>query len=121
MDPLLYAREHDLEGPTPSGFTSAMIGAIMGDACDRLPVVMLINAVIRFFCFSFVWANCSQLSNWGWAIEAVGRGRSLFIAGRSHYLRSGISGALCCVRCVCPNMRNSRSRSLLALLSSVPL
>ena len=58
-----------------------MIGAIMGDACDRLPVVMLINAVIRFFCFSFVGADCSQLSNRGWAIEAVGRGRSLFIAG----------------------------------------
>ena len=50
MDPLLYAREHDLEGPTPSGFTLALIGAIMGNACDRLPVVMLINAGIQSFC-----------------------------------------------------------------------
>jgi hypothetical protein len=29
-----------------------MIGAIMGDACDRLPVVMLINAAIQSVCSS---------------------------------------------------------------------
>ena len=29
-----------------------MIGAIMGDACDRLPVVMLINAAIQSVCLS---------------------------------------------------------------------
>jgi hypothetical protein len=25
-------------GPTPSGVTPALIGAIVGDACDRLPL-----------------------------------------------------------------------------------
>ena len=48
----LPANSQLAKGPIPSGFTSAMIGAIMGDACDRLPVVMLINAAIRSFCLS---------------------------------------------------------------------
>jgi len=38
--------------PTPNGFTSALIGAIMGDARDRLPVVMLINGAIQSVCSS---------------------------------------------------------------------
>ena len=36
----------------PHPLASAIVGAIMGDACDRLPVVMLINAATQSFCLS---------------------------------------------------------------------
>jgi hypothetical protein len=40
---LSSAKKLRFRAKKPTGLTSAMIGAIMSDACDRLPVVMVIN------------------------------------------------------------------------------
>ena len=40
-----------------------MIGGIMGDACDRLPVVMRINAAIRSFCLSLAGSLAGDLGS----------------------------------------------------------
>ena len=77
-------------GPNPySGFTSAMIGAIMGDACDRLPVVMLINAAIRFFCLALIGPTAASCRIGAGQLKQLAGAAPLSSRGRSHYLRSG--------------------------------
>jgi hypothetical protein len=65
-----------------------MIGAIMGDACDRLPVVMLINAAIQSFCLSLSdhdmkGAGMRRMETAFLAITAVATGAVMLLLGVS--------------------------------------
>ena len=71
-----------------------MIGAIMGDACDRLPVVMLINAAIRYYCLALIGPTAASCRIGAEQLKQLAGAAPFSSRGRSHYLRSGIFGAL---------------------------
>jgi hypothetical protein len=54
----------------------------MGDSCDRLPVVMRINAAIRSFCLSWADHDLKGLGRGGWMVLSLcGNGDRGGIAG----------------------------------------